>query len=174
MKAFLIALIAVSGLTPVTHAGLNNKIDSESSYVRPGPRPGPGGPGPGRPNPGPAPRPNPGPAPRPNPGPAPRPNPPPPPRPAPPRPAPPRPAPPRPVPPPRPQPPVYQSEYVRCDSYNYNYNECYFNSYRVYDVRIYRQHSYETCVWGRNAGNYGDRVWVDRGCSATFEIIRYY
>ncbi|KYG63445.1 hypothetical protein AZI85_05290 [Bdellovibrio bacteriovorus] len=71
-------------------------------------------------------------------------------------------------------PPSYRYEYVTCSSYGYRYQECYFNSYGVSQIRLYSQHSYDACIWGRTAGAYGDRVWVDRGCNATFEIIRYY
>lgn len=108
-------------------------------------RPDPRPPGGGRPDP----YPGPGPV-RPDPRPEPRPN------------------------PGYPPPPNYRLEYLSCNSYNYRYTECYFNPYRVAEIRIYNQYSYEPCIWGRTAGVYNDRIWVDRGCSATFEIVRYY
>lgn len=109
-------------------------------------RPGPRPPGRPDPYPGPGPvRPDPRPEPRPNPG-----------------------------YPPYPPPPNYVYEHVTCTSYNYRYNECYFNDYRLVEIRIWAQHSYDACIWGRTAGVYGNRLWVDRGCSATFEIVRYY
>lgn len=148
MKRILILLVAMCSFTPLAQADINEQSDSlESSYIRPGPRPAPypGNPGgPRRPDPYPGPGPRP--RPRPNPG----------------------------YPPPPPPPPQYQYEYLSCHSYGYRYTECFFNPYRVQQIRIYNQHSYEPCIWGQTAGVYNDRIWVDRGCSATFEILRYY
>lgn len=108
-------------------------------------RPGPRPPGRPDPYPGPGPvRPDPRPEPRPNPG-----------------------YPPNP-------PPAYSYEYLTCESYYYRYTECYFNPYRVSQIRIVRQYSYDPCIWGQTAGVYADRIWVNRGCRATFEILRYY
>lgn len=73
-----------------------------------------------------------------------------------------------------PPPPNYVYEHVTCTSYDYRYNECYFNNYQVVEIRIWSQHSYDACIWGRTAGVYNNRIWVDRGCSATFEVVRYY
>ncbi|WII73497.1 DUF3011 domain-containing protein [Bdellovibrio sp. 22V] len=82
---------------------------------------------------------------------------------------------PEPRPDPRPYPPPhYRSEFITCGSYNYRYNECYINPYYLYQIRVYQVHSYEPCYWGQTTGAYNDRIWVDRGCRATFEIIRYY
>ncbi|MBV2168673.1 MAG: DUF3011 domain-containing protein [Bdellovibrio sp.] len=143
MKNIFMAFLLVCGLAPLAHADINDNMDNAETSYI---RPGPRpAPYPGNPNPGrPDPYPgNPGPRPRPNPG----------------------------YPPP--PPPAYRYEYLSCSSYNYRYNECYFSPYGVAEVRIYSQHSYEACIWGRTAGVYNDRIWVDRGCSATFEIIRY-
>lgn len=118
---------------------------SHADYIRPGPRPAPYPGNPGRPDPYPGPAPRPEPRPpRPNPGPG------------------------------YPPPPNYYTEYVSCSSYGYRYTECYYNTYGLYSVRIYQQNSYDACIWNSTAGVYGDRLWVDRGCSATFEIIRRY
>lgn len=146
----LFALVMMFALAPLAHADINDTMDnSDISYIRPGPRP-PGG---GRPDPYPGPvRPDPRPNPRPNPGPGYPPH--------------------NPYPPP--PPPQYYYEYVTCQSYGYRYNECFFNSYRLVQIRIYQQHSYEACIWGQTAGVNYDRIWVNRGCSATFEIVRSY
>ncbi|AHI05040.1 hypothetical protein BDW_02660 [Bdellovibrio bacteriovorus W] len=147
MKAFFIALAAFAMLASSNASAYFDNSNPETAQVRPGPgRPGPY-PGPGNP-----PRPNPGPrpTPRPTPVPAPRPN------------------------PGYPPPPNYRVQHVTCTSYNYRYNECYFSVYGVTNIRIVRQNSYDACVWGRSAGAYNNKVWVDRGCSATFEIVSHY
>jgi hypothetical protein len=51
--------------------------------------------------------------------------------------------------------------------------QCWINPNGVRDVRLYQQSSYEPCIYGRTYGWNYDRIWVDRGCRATFEIIRY-
>jgi|GEM_PF-1541781 Mu-like prophage protein len=175
MKSFLFAAIVALGLTPVAHADLNDNIHQGEEVERPGwgngggrgpgrgpdhggPGRGPGRPGPGRPDHG-------GPGwggPRPGP------------RPQPPRPAPPRPQPPRPHPGPGYPPPAYNTEFVRCESYGYyGVQECYINPYRVRQIRLYNQYSYDPCIQGRTYGWRQDRVWVSNGCRATFEIVRY-
>lgn len=66
----------------------------------------------------------------------------------------------------------YGSEFVRCDSINRRYNECYFDTFRVRNVRLYRQHSKAMCARGRDFGVQRGVIWVQNGCRATFEIIR--
>jgi hypothetical protein len=64
------------------------------------------------------------------------------------------------------------SELMRCESINRRYNECYFDGFRVRNVRLYRQHSKAACIRGQTYGIFRDTVWVQGGCRATFEIIR--
>ncbi|HWU43870.1 MAG TPA: DUF3011 domain-containing protein, partial [Bdellovibrio sp.] len=101
----------------------------------------------------------------------------------------PRPEPPRPYPPgPRPYPDPYPPapypgpgpgyppgnvEYIRCESSNYNYQECYFSPYGVARVDIVQVLSYEACTYGNTYGIYQDRVWVSGGCRANFAITHY-
>lgn len=147
MKQLFAFFLAVGVFASVAHADISDTLDnSTSSYVRPGPRPAPYPGNPGRPEPYPGPRPGP----RPHPGPG------------------------YPPPPPPPPGPGYHYEYVSCSAYGYRYTECYLNPYGLQQIRFYRQDSYEACIWGQTVGAYNDRVWVDRGCAATFEVIRYY
>ncbi|CAE78727.1 conserved hypothetical protein [Bdellovibrio bacteriovorus HD100] len=84
----------------------------------------------------------------------------------------PRPNPPAPYPNPYPG-PGPGVEYITCESWNYYYQECYFNPYRIHSVRLYNVISYDACLYNNTYGIYGDRVWVNRGCRAIFEVIRY-
>lgn len=112
---------------------------------QPGPQPGPQPPQPGpHPGPGPQPGPHPGPGPGPHPG---------------------------PMPPPH-QPPVNRDEYIRCNSSHYSYHECGFNPYGVRSIRLVQVHSTSACIAGQSYGFYSDRIWVNRGCQATFLIDR--
>jgi hypothetical protein len=66
----------------------------------------------------------------------------------------------------------YDRDYVTCDSHHYNYNEC--QSYRIRRidrVRVVQQHSHTYCDYGRTWGADPWSVWVDHGCSATFEVL---
>lgn len=93
----------------------------------------------------------------------------------------PRPAPyPGPRPHPRPNPQPYppgggaRYEYVTCQSWDYRYQECYIGAYGVHTIRIFQVDSHEPCLYNQTFGIYNDRVWVNRGCRATFEIVRTY
>ncbi|MDG0817975.1 DUF3011 domain-containing protein [Bdellovibrio svalbardensis] len=148
MKKIFVMLMAMFALTQVAHATV---VDIEDNgYIVPG-----------GPRPYPEPRPNPRPDPYPGPGyPHPRPEP----------------RPPQPYPGPGypPQPPYGDSvDYLRCDSYNWNYQECYFSPYRVSRVTLIEQNSYDSCIYNQTYGVYQDRIWVTRGCSGTFAIYRY-
>ncbi len=66
----------------------------------------------------------------------------------------------------------YRYEYITCYSQDYRYNECYFNPYYIEGLRLYRQVSRAACIWNQTVGIYNGRIWVDRGCSATIEIVR--
>ncbi|HEX7674940.1 MAG TPA: DUF3011 domain-containing protein [Bdellovibrio sp.] len=176
MKNLLIAMFALVAFAQVAHADVidaqqdesisysNQNSDNEwirpgvpgpRPYPAPGPRPapypgpgpghGPGHGGPGYPGPYPHPHPYPGPAPRPYP----------------------------PAPVPGPGYPGPAVEYVRCDSYNYQYQECFFPSYRVARVDLYQVFSYNACIQNQTFGVYADRVWVTGGCSATFAITHF-
>jgi hypothetical protein len=87
----------------------------------------------------------------------------------------PRPGPPGPRPPSYPPqyPPSYRTEYVSCGAYGYQYNECYINAFRVNNIRIYRQDSRESCIYGRTYGFNQNRIWTSNGCRAVFAIERY-
>lgn len=63
-------------------------------------------------------------------------------------------------------------ELIRCESIKSRYAECYFNDYRVRSVYLVRQHSDAPCIRGRTFGIQRGRIWVDRGCRATFQITR--
>lgn len=169
MSKFLLVFLAVAAMTQVTHAqefsyeqdelSQNSEVEIMSMNER---RPGHGGGwGPGRPGPG---RPGHGrPDPYPNPGPRPGP-----------RPGPPGPRPPSQPYPPYPPPPVYRTEYVQCGAWDYRYNECYVNPYRIQSVRLYQQNSYDACIYGRTWGFNYDRLWTSGGCRGTFIVERYY
>lgn len=168
MKKFLITMIALCAFAQVTHADVFENQNSENGYIVPhGPHQGPG---PVRPGPRPEPYPGPGyPHPRPEPRPQPRP------------PAPYPQPPPQPYPQPYPQPhpgpgyppPYGNIEQIRCDSYNYNYNQCYFNSFRVSSVNLIYSQSYQPCIYNQTYGISANSVWVSNGCSAVFEIVHY-
>lgn len=64
-------------------------------------------------------------------------------------------------------------EYITCESWNYYFQECFFNPYRVHSVQLYNVISYDPCLFNNTYGVNGDRIWVNRGCRAVFEIIRY-
>lgn len=158
MRKIILVALAVCGFMQPAYAEIEEaqydeelQFQSELSYVRPGPRPGRPGPYPGPPR-----RPEP---PRPSP-----------------RPRPPAPHPgyPQPHPGYPPPPPDYgRIEYYRCDSYGpNNYYQCYIG-YGNRSVRLIQQHSWESCVYGRSYGIMSDRIWVNHGCKATFEIVRY-
>lgn len=170
MYKFFLVLLAVGAMSQVSQAqeiNFEQDVNFESEEMmssmshlgeelewRGGGRPGRGGgwgPGPGRPGPGrPGPHPGPGrPGPRPGP-PGPRP----------------------PSYPPQP-PPHYRTEYVTCGAWDYRYNECYVSPYRIQSVRLYTQHSYDACIYGRTFGFNYDRIWTSGGCRATFAIDRY-
>lgn len=89
-----------------------------------------------------------------------------------------RPRPPRRPPPHRPMPPRWPDpvrgyEYITCESHDHRLRECYFNPNWVRRVTLERQHSRAACIPGRTYGIQRDRVWVDQGCRATFQIDRY-
>lgn len=197
MYKFLVAVLAICAMTQVGHAqeaayqveefnqadsqysvsNFNGEMDRPGRGGRdegrgPGPwRPGPGRPGEGRPGDGWGPgRPGPGHGgpghggPGYPPGPGPRPGPPGPPGPRPPS-----------YPPQYPPqyPPSYRVDYVACGAYGYQYNECYINSFRVSNIRLYRQDSREPCIYGRTFGFDQNRIWTSNACRAVFAIERY-
>ena len=73
---------------------------------------------------------------------------------------------------PPPPPPVQRLEYLRCESNDYRYAECFFDPRGVQGVSLSRQLSRSQCVYGRTYGIYNDRVWVQDGCRAEFTIQR--
>lgn len=111
------------------------------------------------PHPPPGPHPHPQPPPHPHPGPGPHPVPPYHPHP--------------PYPPPHQPPPYYYDQYIRCESVNQYYNECFFNPYGLRGIQLVQVHSSAPCIPGRSYGFYTDRIWVDHGCRATFLIDRW-
>jgi Protein of unknown function (DUF3011) len=59
-----------------------------------------------------------------------------------------------------------------CSS-NGQYQECEIPGHgNPHDLRIVRQYSQQPCVEGRTWGRHGNRVWVDQGCRADFELGR--
>lgn len=64
-----------------------------------------------------------------------------------------------------------RTQYIRCESQSYRYAECFVGSSRIYAVRVAKQMSSSACTEGRSYGYFGDRIWVDDGCRATFEVI---
>lgn len=86
-----------------------------------------------------------------------------------------RPGPGRPGPGPRPPhyPPSYRTEYFKCGNYGYQFNECYINSFRMQNIRLYRQDSREACIYGRTYGFNQNRIWTSNACRAVFEITYY-
>lgn len=67
----------------------------------------------------------------------------------------------------------YGSEFVRCESIKQRYRECYFDDFGVRTVRLIQRHSKAQCIPGQSFGFYRGFIWVDRGCRATFEIVRW-
>lgn len=86
-----------------------------------------------------------------------------------------RPGPGRPGPGPRPPhyPPSYRTEYFKCGNYGFQFNECYINSFRMQNIRLYRQDSREACIYGRTYGFNQNRIWTSNACRAVFEITYY-
>lgn len=76
---------------------------------------------------------------------------------------------------PNPYPPPYPGgsyeRVVRCESYNYGYNECYLG-YGVSQVTIVRQYSPQPCVAYQTFGTGYDRMWVSNGCRGDF-LVRF-
>jgi hypothetical protein len=66
----------------------------------------------------------------------------------------------------------YEREYVTCESHGYRYNECQtYRINRIEEVRVVQQHSHTYCQYRRNWGVANPwTIWVDQGCSATFEV----
>jgi len=65
--------------------------------------------------------------------------------------------------------PVDQFEFT-CASPDNRYRECQLPVDGR--ARLVKQKSDSPCVEGRSWGQRGDRVWVDRGCRAKFEVVR--
>ena len=65
--------------------------------------------------------------------------------------------------------PVDQFEFT-CASPDNRYRECQLPVDGR--ARLVKQKSDSPCVEGRSWGQRGDRVWVDRGCRARFEVVR--
>ena len=81
----------------------------------------------------------------------------------------------QPPPPPSPYPPpgnYHPSRYIRCESYNWGYVQCY-TGYQVYRVTLVRQWSAAQCIAYRTFGAYSDSMWVDQGCAGDF-LVEYY
>lgn len=81
----------------------------------------------------------------------------------------------QPVPPgpgPTPVPPPGQVRFVRCESYGFQYNECWLG-FNVRRVTLTRQWSNYACVAYQTFGAYNDRMWVRNGCAGDF-MIEYY
>ena len=72
--------------------------------------------------------------------------------------------------PPRPphRPPV-RTEIVRCDSDFNLFNSCNVSG-QIIDAQLVDQRSNSPCQLGRSWGYDGNRVWVDRGCRASFRV----
>jgi hypothetical protein len=57
-----------------------------------------------------------------------------------------------------------------CASPDYKYRECQMPMDGV--ARLVKKKSDSSCNEGRDWGQRGDRVWIDNGCRATFEVVR--
>lgn len=77
--------------------------------------------------------------------------------------------------PPFPEPPRNPGyvQYIRCESRDHRYNECWFSSRWVRSVRLVQQHSRANCIRGRDYGVTHRFIWVDNGCRATFAVRGY-
>jgi hypothetical protein len=61
---------------------------------------------------------------------------------------------------------------VHCASNQYQYNTCYAGG-QIERANILSQTSSSPCQYGRTWGYGGNRIWVDRGCKATFQVSIY-
>ena len=93
-------------------------------------------------------------------------------------PAPPPPLPPFPPLPPPPAPPVpppslYYDSILKCWSRSYRYREC-TTPGLIYEAGIYEQDSRTACRYDYSWGFYGNVLWVNRGCRASFWVRQKY
>jgi len=58
---------------------------------------------------------------------------------------------------------------VSCSSSDYGYEEC--DAGRIDGVELYIQHSKTSCTRGDSWGVRGGKIWVDKGCRGTFEVM---
>jgi hypothetical protein len=61
------------------------------------------------------------------------------------------------------------AERVRCRSKDYKYAQCRVSG-RIQNVRVVDRHSDRACIQGRSFGWNGDRLWVNNGCDADFDV----
>lgn len=59
--------------------------------------------------------------------------------------------------------------YLSCSSDQLNYKEC-FAGGNISNVTLYTVNSRIACLFRKNWGYYGDRIWVDQGCKAIFQL----
>lgn len=77
-------------------------------------------------------------------------------------------------PPPRPG-PGPSEQIIQCESINGGYGECFVGGYGdIIDVQMVRQYSQHDCRPGYSYGFNYERVWVDRGCRASFRVLKGY
>ena len=72
--------------------------------------------------------------------------------------------------------PYNQTAYedIHCRSSGHHYAECYTHLQSIYDMQVLQQQSNASCNPNQSYGWNANRVWVDRGCEATFRVYGYY
>jgi hypothetical protein len=70
---------------------------------------------------------------------------------------------------PVPPPPSFQTQFVNCDSANYQMSYCPVNGY-IMGAQVTQQRSFASCELGRSFGYQGNQLWVSDGCRATFAV----
>jgi hypothetical protein len=64
---------------------------------------------------------------------------------------------------------------VDCSSSGYAYAECFVGGYgQIIDVQLVRQNSRSACRPGYSYGFDSQKIWVDKGCRATFRVLKGY
>jgi hypothetical protein len=64
---------------------------------------------------------------------------------------------------------AWRREYVLCESYNYQFNQCFVRGY-IRDAQLLVQRSSSPCIYGSSWGVNGNSIWVSNGCRAQFEV----
>lgn len=65
--------------------------------------------------------------------------------------------------------PGFAQKLITCSSNYMKRNYC--NAGGARDVRLVRQISGSACIQGKTWGIQGNQIWVDRGCSADFQVM---